>query len=266
MSSGFEFAVFAKPWPTLSLPELGRHVRQLGFDSIELPVRPGFPCRPEHIETDLPQAVDVLAAEGVRVLNITADLPLDDERLYAACAAAGVTLNRVMFRVRNRPYWEAEAAARRQLVAAEPLCERYQVRIGVQNHCNAFVPVNAMGLHHLLQDTNPRFIGAIWDPAHEALEGVAPNLALDMIFDRLFVVNLKNAYWRRSNGPEAELAQWQVYWTTGRHGRADWAAVAAELKARSYTGPLCFSAEYDDEAAVDRLIVEDLALARALFA
>jgi sugar phosphate isomerase/epimerase len=257
-------AVFVKPWKSLSVAELGAHVRRLGFAWIELPVRPGFPCRPETIERDLPEAVRVLGDCGVQVLNVTVELPLDDERLYAACAAAGVDLNRVMFRRHQRPYWEAEEAARRQLGAALPLCERYGVRIGVQNHAGDFVGVHEFGLHHLLKDYDPRYVGAIWDAAHNALEGMEPEPALDVIGDRLFIANLKNGYWRRISGPEAEAAVWKTYWTSGRQGRASWPRVIAKLREIDYTGPICLTAEYSDEHAVDRLIAEDLAFAQSL--
>jgi hypothetical protein len=80
------------------------------------------------------------------------------------------------------------------------------------------------------------------------------------------MVNLKNAYWQRTNGPEAEHAEWKPYFTTGRHGRSSWAKVAEGVRAVGYRGPITFSAEYSDEEAVDRLIVEDLAYAQALFA
>ena len=139
------FAVFVKPWKNLALPELGRLVHDIGFDAVELPVRPGFACRPESIETDLPEAVRILADRGVSVLNVTADLALDDERLYAACAEAGVDLNRVMFRRGERNYWAAEDEARRQLDTAQPLCEQYHVRIGVQNHAGNFVAAQRAG-------------------------------------------------------------------------------------------------------------------------
>ena len=129
-----ELALFVKPWKALALPELAAHVRSLGFDLIELPVRPGFPVEPESIETDLPAAVKTLADQGLRVLNITAANSLDDERLYSACAEAGVGMNRVMFWQRDLDYWAAEADARRQLDAALPLCERYGLQIGIQNH------------------------------------------------------------------------------------------------------------------------------------
>ena len=51
-----KLALFVKPWRALDLPQLARHVRKLGFDLIELPVRPGFPVEPKHIERDLPAA------------------------------------------------------------------------------------------------------------------------------------------------------------------------------------------------------------------
>ena len=52
-----ELAVFTKPWKALSLPELAHHIKSLGFEWIELPVRPGFQVEPEKIERDLPAAV-----------------------------------------------------------------------------------------------------------------------------------------------------------------------------------------------------------------
>lgn len=265
MSSHLPFAVFVKPWKRLSITDLGRHVRKLGFDLIELPVRPGFACEPETIERDLPRAVKLLAELGVGVLNVTVALPLDDERLYAACTEAGVRMNRVIFGRGGLSYWEAEANARRQLDAAMPLCERYDFQIGVQNHYGGSVPLNSMGLHNLLRGCNPRHAGAIWDPAHNALQGEDPDTGLDIVQSHLCVINLKNAYWRRISGPEAEMAKWEVYWTSGRQGRASWPAVAEKVKRMGYTGPLCFSAEYSAEHDVDRLIVEDLAFAKTLF-
>ena len=259
-----ELALFVKPWKALPLPELAAHVRSLGFDLIELPVRPGFQVEPENIERDLPAAVRLLADHGVRVLNVTAANSLDDERLYSACAAAGLGMNRVMFWQGDRDYWTAQAEARAQLDAALPFCERYSLQIGVQNHSGRFVPVNEMGAYHLLKDYEPRHVALVWDPAHNALEGMDSDAALDIIAPHLCVVNLKNAYWRRVTGPEAEIAEWKIYWTSGAQGRASWPRVIRKLKAIDYRGPICFSAEYSDEARVDELIAQDLAFARGL--
>lgn len=257
-------AVFIKPWKSMTLPEVGVHMQKMGVGWIELPVRPGFACQPQTIEHDLPEAARILADFGVKILNVTADLPLTDERLYAACAKAEIDLNRVMFRVDKRPYWEAEDDARRQLEAALPFCRQYGVRIGVQNHCGTFVGVHEFSLYHLLKDFDVRYIGAIWDAAHNALEGMEPEMALDIVGPYLHIVNLKNAFWKRINDANADVAEWKVNWTTGRQGRASWKRVIAKLKTIEYAGPICLTAEYSDGEAVDRFIVEDLAFAREL--
>ncbi len=260
------FAVFVKPWKSFSLSELAKHIRKLGFGWIELPVRPGFPCEPETIEESLPETVRVLREEGVQVLNITASLALTDERLYIGSLKAGINMNRVIFdRYAGENYWDAEKRSRKILDDALPLCEKYGYQIGVQNHSGRCVPVNAMGMHNLVKDYDPRYVGAIWDPAHNALEGEDPEPALDIVASHLCVVNLKNAFWNRVSGPEFEEVRWSVYWTSGRQGRASWHRVADKLKQMAYKGPVCLSGEYSAEKDVDRLIVEDLAYAKACF-
>lgn len=264
--SEIPFAVFVKPWKHLPIPELARYIRSLGFEWIELPVRPGFPCEPESIERCLPEAVRVLGEEGVKVLNITADVPLTDERLYSASLRAGIRMNRVMYnRGSGENYWEAEKRARKMLDEAMPFCEKYGYLIGVQNHSGEYVPVNAMGMHNLLNQYDPKHVGAIWDPSHNALEGEDPEPALDIVASHLCIVNLKNAFWNRVSGPEAEEARWQIYWTTGRQGRASWPRVAEKLRQMQYRGPVCLSAEYSVQKEVDHLIREDLAYARECF-
>lgn len=259
------FAIFIKPWKSLSIQEVGKKIKSLGFDAVELPIRAGFACEPETVVHDLPKAAREFKSMGVELLGVTAENALDDEKFYAACAEAGVTQNRIMIRTGDMSYWEAEKEARRQLDAALPLCEQYDLRIGIQNHKGRFIASSAIGLYHLLKDYDPNIIGAVWDPAHNALEGEEPELALDIIAEYIHFINLKNGYWQRTNGPETREAEWRVHWTSGRHGRASWARVARKLKAINYSGPFCFSAEYSDEDDLDRFITEDLEYAKLIF-
>ncbi len=255
------FSVFTKPWKT-ALPQLGKMVAELGLDGIELPVRPGYQVEPERVQQDLPAAVKQLGEFGVKITSV-ASTPT--EAVLAACAEQGITVVRVMAPIGDNGYMATEARIRDQYDALLPLLERYNVTLGVQNHNGRFV-CNAMGLRHLLASYDPRFIAAVWDPAHNALNGEDPELVIDIVWPHLCMVNLKNAFWQRTNGPEADDAQWRPSWTTGRQGLASWPRVAAELKRRKYAGTLCFSAEYTDEAAVNRLIAEDIAFAKRLFA
>jgi len=255
------FSVFTKPWK-MPLPELGEHVAGLGFDAIELPVRPGYQVEPENVARGLPEAARILARSGVRIASAAGPT---DEATVLACAEAGVPIIRTMARVGPAGYLASVAALQAEYTALLPALERTGVVIGVQNHCDRFV-TNAVGLRDLLAPFEPRHVAAVWDAAHEALNGMDPDMALEVVWPHLCMVNLKNAFWQRTTGPEAEVATWRHYWTSGRQGLASWPRVIAELRRRGYSGTVCLPAEYTDEEAVDRLIVEDLAFAQGLFA
>ena len=172
---------------------------------------------------------------------------------------------RTMVRIGDDGYMASVSQAQEAYAALLPALQAHGVRIGVQNHCDRYV-CNAMGLRHLLEPFDPQLICAVWDAAHNALNGEDPDMALDIIWPWLGMVNLKNGIWQRIVGPEAEVAQWRHYWTSGRQGLASWAKVASELERRGYAGPVCLTAEYSDHDAVDRLVRDDIAYARALLA
>ena len=255
------FSVFTKPWKGL-LSEIAQRLSGLGVDGIELPVRPGYQVEPANVTRDLPGAVRLLGEFGLKVLSVAGPT---DEPTLAACGELGIPTVRIMAPIGDDGYLASEARLQRQLDALIPLLDRYHVSIGVQNHVGRQIS-NASGLRHLLERYDPKQVNAIWDAAHNALEGEEPELALDIVWSHLGMVNLKNAFRMRANGPEAPLAEWKIYWTTGRQGLASWPRVAAELKRRKYGGTICLTSEYTDEAAVNRLIAEDVAFARSLFA
>ena len=255
------FSVFTKPWK-LPIDELGALVARLGFTAIELPVRPGYPVDPTNAATELPAAVKTLSRHAVTIDSVAGNA---DEPTIRACAAAGVGTIRVMARIEGGDYLGSVDRLRAQYEQLVPALSQHGVRLGVQNHNGRNVP-NALGLRHLLRGFDPRQVCAVWDAAHEALQGGDPDLAIDVVWEHLGLVNLKNAFWRRATGPEAEDVAWRPYWTTGRQGLASWPKVAAELTRRGYEGTVCLTAEYSDESAVERLVAEDLAYARSLFA
>jgi sugar phosphate isomerase/epimerase len=254
------FSVFTKPWRDLRVEDLGAFVKSLGFDGIEFPLREGFQVEPENVEKGLPDLARRMAELGLRVTSVAGPT---DERTFAACAKAGVPVIRVMFQIKGEGYMEAEARIRRELDSLEPLCARYGVTVGIQNHSEDFV-ANAMGVRRLVEGRDPKRIAAIWDAAHNALSGEEPELGLDIVWSHLCMVNLKNAFWRRVNGPEAP-AQWEHYYTSGEQGIASWPRIARVLLGRGFAGVICLTAEYTAEDQVNRLIREDISFARSLF-
>src|SRR5262249_30367611 len=152
---------------------------KLGFDGIELPVRPGYQVTPEKVTTDLRVATQILADCGLAITSIAGPT---DEPTIAACAEANIPLIRICLDIpAHISYLEHEANLHRQFDAMLPLLERYGVTLGIQNHQGRFV-ANAMGIRHLIERYDSRYIGAVLDFAHCALHGEIPELALDIVW------------------------------------------------------------------------------------
>ena len=261
----YRFSVFTKPW-NLPLPELGAKITGLGIDGIELPVRPGYAVHPENMASELPRAAVLLRDEfGLTIESIAG--PATPEAIEA-CANAGIRVIRLCPTLHKAEcYLDGEARYQREWESLTPYLNQAGVTLGIQNHSGRCVPVNAFGLRHLLTPFNPHHVAAVWDAAHEALEGTEPEIALDVLpLAALRMVNLKNGFRRRATGPEAADVAWRTYWTSGRQGFASWPRVAADLQRRGWNGTVCLTAEYSDSESLDRLIAEDIAYAQALFA
>ena len=254
------WTVFSKPWPDLSAGELGKKAADWGFDGIELPVREGFQVGPAEAERDLPVFAKTLSEHGVRIHSVASSTA---ESIFAACAQAGVPMIRVMIPVGPAGYLAMESETRRWLDAVVPLCQRYGVRVGIQPHHGRFVS-DAAGLRQLIEPYPSECVAAVWDAAHNALAGQRPEYSLEILWSHLAMVNLKNVYYRRTNGFESD-AEWTHYYTSGRQGLADWGAIARILIGRSYQGPICLTAEYTARDKVDELIGPDLQYAKAFW-
>lgn len=255
-----KFGVFTKPWPEPSIEDLADSVARFGFDGIELPVRPGFQVEPADAEWKLKAAVEAFEARGLRVFSVAGPL---EERLMHACGDCGVPILRTMGEIRRGEYRASEDRLVSTLTAAAKQAESARIKIGVQEHSGDYLS-SGIALRHVLERVASPQVGAIWDAAHDALAGQEPESSLDLLWDQLLMVNLKNAFYLRTNGPEAKQAAWRRYFTSGPQGMASWSRAIDELKRRGYDGVICLTAEYDVMTDVDRLVEEDLVYARRL--
>lgn len=257
-----KFSVFTKPWKHLSLDELGRFIKSLGFDGIEFPLREGFQVEPADAEKGLPLLVKKMGEYNIEVNSIAG---ATTEEVFAGCSAAGIPLIRIMLDADlEKGYMASEYEMKKRIESFLPLCEKYGVKVGIQNHFGPMVS-NSMEMRHLLEGFDPKYVGAIWDAAHSALAGEEPEQGLDIVWQYLCLVNIKSAYYKLKSGLEAEESEFEIYFTTGRHGLSRWRRIADYLRKRQYDGVFCLSAEYSDKKNTDRYIAEDIAYCKSLF-
>lgn len=261
MEKHFSYSVFTKPWQNISVDTLAQKVKAMGFDGIEFPLREGYQVEPANAVRDLPALAKKLGEYGLKITSVASST---DEAIFEACALAGVDLIRIMFAADlEEGYLKSEAKMKKEIEKFLPLCEKYKVRVGIQNHYGPMAS-NSMELRHLLEGFDPTYVGAIWDAAHSGLAGEEPEQGLDIVWDYLMLVNLKTAFYQWQKGPEMEKPNHVRYFTTGRYGICDWERVITYLKKRNYQGVICLPAEYQDNDNVELYAQDDLQYIQSL--
>lgn len=259
-AQAIRWSVFTKPWPDAKAEDLAAMVADLGFDGVELPIRPGFQVSASSLPHGLTELSGIFADHGLQIYSVASTL---DEPLMAACAAVNVPVVRIMAPLSPNGFLDSDKLVRNQLDAALPLCERYGVQIGVQPHYDYYISDSLM-LANLLADYDPRHVVAIWDAAHDGLARKAPEHGLEMVWPRLGMVNLKNAYYRREPDDKPAKGGWQPFFCQGPDGMADWGRALRYLSWHGYSGVICLTAEYDEESDLQTLVRDDLRYARRL--
>ena len=258
----YRYSIFTKPYKSLSMDELGQKVAGMGFTAIEYPLREGYQVRLDDAENGMSELSKAMGKYGIAVSSVAS---ATDEWAFAACRAAGCGILRIMANVNGgMRYLDWEKSYIRYLEGIEPLARKYGVTVGIQNHYGHMIS-GTMELKRVLDKFDPKYIAAVWDAAHSGLAGEHTEQALDIIWDNLCLVNFKNAYYRRVNGPEAPYAKFEPYFTLGRHGVADYAKIVEYMKGRGYAGDICLPAEYTDDGLVDELAPIELAFVKSLF-
>jgi sugar phosphate isomerase/epimerase len=237
------WAVFTKPWSELDGDALGQLVSGLGFAGAEVPVRDSAYVTPAQAQRRLPDFVAGMRDHGVDVISVAADLA---EPTFAACAAAGVPLIRIMAGLGPDGYAASVRRTRLELDAAAPLAERYDVQVGVQPHHGRFVS-STLGVLGLLDGLPPQRFTVVWDAAHDALAGDDPRVTLELTAGRLGLVNLKNVVHVPAAQPDGAVGgAWKPWFVPGADGLSSWSAVFEQLRRLDYAGPVCLTGQYSD--------------------
>ena len=237
--------VFTKPWKDLEISALADLIAELGFNGIELPVRPGFQVEPDTIEETLPLAFEQFQQRGLSIYSVAGDCDL---RTARACANAGVPVLRTMLKITpEKSYMEHVNDFRILCQELSEALEGTETTVGLQNHCDEFV-TSAIGLIHAIDPLPSSQVSAVLDLGHTGLDGELEEIAIDIAWPRLSLINLKNAV-RFEDGKDADGATiWNRTWVPGREGYTSWKNALAELGRRNYSLPICLTCEYKDEA------------------
>jgi L-ribulose-5-phosphate 3-epimerase len=237
--------LFSKHLPDLDWPELGRVVKELRFDGIDLTVRPGGHVSPERAATDLEPAVTAIRKEGLEVPMITtALLSADDPTARPILAAAGRLgvpyMKPGYYRYQLGDVRAERDSAGRDLATLVALAKEFKVQIGFHNHAgNVGGPV--WDIAPVIDALDPRWIGYYFDIRHAVVEGggIGWRAATRLVAPRLKMIAVKDFFWEKSAGKG-----WQQTNCPLGEGMVDWSTYFRALAESGFQGPVSLHLEY----------------------
>ena len=234
----------SKFFAELDPAQLGRKVQALGYDGIDLCVRPGHPVNPDNVEQALPPAVETWRRQGLVCPLVSAPVTFNDPgapqatALYRACAQAGVPAVKIgywMYR-EGADYWTTLAQARQHLEGFARLSRQYRVLTCCHTHSGPCIGSNCAGVAQLVRDFDPALVGAYPDFGHMALDGEDLAMGLAMIVERLAVVGIKDGF-HAPQDKGKEPAHVPMLTHVGG-GSVDWRRALGLLVQMGYNGAL----------------------------
>ncbi len=250
----------SKFFSALSVPALGAKARELGFDGIDVSVRPGHPVNPANVTTALPEAITVWTKQGLICPLATAPVTLVDPQapevkpLYAGCAAAGVPRLKIGFFpfTPGEDYWALVQAARMALEGFARLGEKYGVQTVYQVHSGPVLGSNCAGLMHLLRGMDPRWVGAYPDLGHMVLDGEDYPMGLAMVREYLSIVAVKDAH--HAPQPAGSEPPYVPRFVPLGRGAVNWRRALGALKTLGFDGAFSVHTEYEFDEAIIRQV------------
>ncbi|MCW5971421.1 MAG: sugar phosphate isomerase/epimerase [Blastocatellales bacterium] len=237
--------LFSKHLPGLDWAQLGDAVRLLGFDGVDLTVRPGGHVAPDRAAEELPRAVSVLGERGIKAPMITtALLDADEPAARPILAAAGRLGVRYVkpgyYRYAFRDVRSELEAAGRRLRSLAVLARECGVEIGYHNHAD-YMGAPVWDIARVIEPLDARAIGYYFDVRHAVVEGGSAGwkIALNLVAPRLKMIAIKDFYWEKS------ASGWRVRDCPLGEGMVDWGMYFKLLREGGFEGPVSLHVEYD---------------------
>jgi sugar phosphate isomerase/epimerase len=245
-------AIFSKNLQWLSIKEMAPIVKELGFDSIDLTVRPNGHVLPGNVTVELPKALAIIKDNGLNVHCITTAITdvtePDSEAIIKTAASLGIKYYRMgwfnysssLTVTKNRDVFKEKISL------LNALNKIYDIQGCYQNHAGEYFGASMWDLYSVLKDFDPQYIGCQFDIRHATAEAAHSwPTAFNLLKNYIKTINVKDFYWEKKDN------KWVENNVPLGTGMVDFKKYFNLLTNINYHGPVCVHCEYPLGGAED---------------
>jgi sugar phosphate isomerase/epimerase len=215
----------------LNYEEMAKHTAQIGFDGIDLTVRPKGHVLPENVKIDLPKAADHIRKEGLELNLITTRIldanEADAKNILKTASKEGISYYRMGW-LRYDKNKSIEKNLRDIGVRLNKLAElnaKYNIHGNYQIHANFLYPNGQLfgctiwDLYRIMQEVNSEWVGVQYDIRHSTVEaGLSWPLSIELLNPYIQTTVYKDFIWSNDgkvkNVPLGEgMVDWEQYFS-----------------------------------------------------
>lgn len=246
--------MFSKMLGSKSISEAGDIIAEIGFDGVDLTVRPGGHVLPENVTRDLPRAVKILESKGLSVPMLTTSITSADdptaEDILAVASDVGATWIKLGY-WRYKGFGEIKSEIdelRGELDRIERLARRYGVCVNLHTHSGYYLTADPFLLYMLLDGRDPQDMGAYIDPGHMTVEGGSGvwKMGIDILGDYINLVAVKDFGWFQQTDPKTGDKIWRHKTVPLKEGVVRWREVFECLRDIGFDNCVSVHSEYGD--------------------
>ena len=245
-----KISAFSKHFHWAGYEEMASLVKEIGFDAVDLTVRPGGHVLPERVADDLPKAVEIVRKAGLSVEMITTGIvdvsTPHTESILRTASQLGIHHYRWGgFRLDDKRDIIAQLSGYKPRVRElASMNAEYKMKAMYHTHSGLRqVGASIWDLHILLADLDTRWVGVNYDIGHATIEGGYGGWinSARLVAPYMHGVALKDFRWERN-----DKGEWQIRWAPLGEGMVKFAQFFSILKTINFRGPVQMHFEYPE--------------------
>jgi L-ribulose-5-phosphate 3-epimerase len=244
--------IFSKHLQWLDYSAMASAVAEIGFEGIDLTVRPEGHILPERVHEDLPKAVETIRNAGLNVFMITTSIASAEDPFAETILKTASSLGISYYRTGWISYDEKMSMVdnlkriQGQLTQLAALNKKYAIRGQYQNHYGANFGSPLWDLWTVLKAIDSPWVGSQYDILHATVEGANSwPLGLKLLKSYIGTMDIKDFHWAKKEG------KWISETTPLGEGMVDLKRYFSLLKEYAIQGPFSVHYEYPLGGAQD---------------
>jgi sugar phosphate isomerase/epimerase len=198
--------IFSKHLQFLNYKEMADAAADIGFDGVDLTVRPAGHVLPENVETDLPKAVEAIRKAGLEHSMMTTAVENADDKADVKVLQTAARLGIQRYRMNwlqypdDKTIPEAIGIFQKQIAALGVLNSKLGVTGCYQNHSGDRAGASIWELWEMVHEADSEHVGVQYDIRHAVVEGgLSWKNGLRLIHPRIKLLAIKDFVWEKKN-------------------------------------------------------------------